>query len=377
MAKRKSAKPVAKQSAASPLAPVPLHERLASLQAKHQWLLKQIKRKRTELDNFLTQMQSLASEMFRHMAPVFKKFDAIDAEIHDLFAEILSKRKLGKKSRAQIEGIYRNMQFSGIVSPRTLEKGEDESGRFEGAPEDFFTAADEDNENGAVGHAEQPAHGGREGVEGRNMRQTFLRLATIFHPDRANDGDNRAQNAEIMKEINRAYADGDFARLIELERQHDSGDSEAIAPENPDDFELQCQRLERENATLAEQYEGIKAELRTLRNETHEGEMVTTYRRAKREGVDFFEELVEVAERDLEELEHVRDFVRDFRDRKMTIKEFLRGPARAAASEYIDELIAAGIPPELAANMPPEMAQMIIESGVKVTIMPDLFDGGL
>ena len=379
MAKRKSTKSTAKKSAAaSSLAPVPLHERLLGLQEKRQWFLKQIKRKRTELDNFLTQMRSLAAGMFEHMAPVFKKLDAVDSEVHDLFAEILSKRKLGKKSRAQIEGIYRNMQFVGVVSPRTLEEEGDAGDRLDGedAPDDVFTPPGAGGDRAASAREEDhpPAHGGREAVEGRNMRQTFLRLASIFHPDRADGGDERAQNAEVMKEINRAYADGDFARLIELERQHDSGDLEAIVPENPDDLDRQCQRLERENATLAEQYEGIKAELRALRNDTFEGEMVKTYRQAQREGFDFFEELVTVAERDLAELEDVRDFVRDFRDRKMTIKEFVRGPVRAAASEYVDELIAAGVPPELAASMPPEMARMIIESGVRVTVMSDLFD---
>ncbi|MEO0947940.1 MAG: J domain-containing protein [Cyanobacteria bacterium J06641_5] len=379
MAKRKPKNLSTKKSAISALARVPPHEQLASLQERRQWLLKQIKRKRTELDNFLTQMRSLASEMFQHMAPVFEKLDAIDNQIHELFAEILSKRKLGKKSRAQIEGIYRNMQFSGVVSPRSSAGEAESQVEDEGEPEDFFAfGADANSERTAADRASRPpSHSGREAPEARSIRQTFLRLASVFHPDRAAGEDARNHNAEIMKEINRAYSDGDFARLIELERQHDRGDTDAIATEALDDVDRQCQRLERENATLAEQYEGIKAELRMLRNETHEGEMVATYRRAKREGVDFFEELVAVAESELAEIECVRDFVRDFRDRKMTIKEFLRGPGRAAAAEYIDDLIAAGVPPALAANMPPEMAQMIIESGVRVNIMPGLFDDEL
>jgi len=322
-------------------------------------------------------MRSLAAEMFQRVAPIYAKFEDVDGEIHDLFAEIFSKRKLGKKSHTQVEEIYLNMQLIGLISPRTLETEADEEwDEFEAgaAPEDSFAAAgEEDASSRDRAPEERPAHAGREAAEGRNMRQTFLRLASVFHPDRAGDGDERAQNAEIMKEINRAYADGDFARLIELERQHDRGELETVTAENPDDLERQCQRLERQNAALSEQYEGIKAELRTLRNDTYEGEMVTTYRQAKREGYDFFEEVIAAAERDFAELENVRDFVRDFRDRKITIKEFLRGPGWAEAAEYVDELIAAGVPPELAANMPPDMAQMIIASGVRVNVMPDLF----
>ncbi len=41
------------------------HERHRILEEKHQWLLKQIKRKRTELKNFLDQMRSLATEIFQ------------------------------------------------------------------------------------------------------------------------------------------------------------------------------------------------------------------------------------------------------------------------------------------------------------------------
>jgi hypothetical protein len=39
-----------------------LHERKAGLEREHQWLLKQIKRKRTELKNFRDRMQSIAKE---------------------------------------------------------------------------------------------------------------------------------------------------------------------------------------------------------------------------------------------------------------------------------------------------------------------------
>ena len=41
------------------------HERHRILEEKHQWLLKQIKRKRSELKNFLDQMRSLATQIFQ------------------------------------------------------------------------------------------------------------------------------------------------------------------------------------------------------------------------------------------------------------------------------------------------------------------------
>ncbi len=41
------------------------HEHHRILEEKHQWLLKQIKRKRTELKNFMEQMGTLGTEIFQ------------------------------------------------------------------------------------------------------------------------------------------------------------------------------------------------------------------------------------------------------------------------------------------------------------------------
>ncbi len=337
------------------LALSPLHERLEHLQASHRWFVKQIKRKRTELDNFINQMRLLATEMFRQVMPVYEQYDAVDREIHDLFAEILSRRKLGKKSRRQIEQIYEGLQATGSISfSPEGDEGNDDDAR-EAEPFNFsegFPSQDP---------AEPEASSGTRSSESGNMRQTFLRLASVFHPDRAAAGDEREQNAEIMKEINRAYKAGDFARLLELERQHDLGETEFAASDDRSDLERQCDRLERTNEALSEQYEGIKAELRSLRNDTQEGELVRAYRQAEREGVDFFAELLAAAAADLQDLEALRDFVRDFRDRKITLAKFLKGPSGAIQVSSKD-LIVVGIPPELAeAGIPPELLQALLE----------------
>ncbi len=46
------------------------HERRSGLEEEHQWLLKQIKRKRTELKNFLDQMREIGMEVFRRVSPI-------------------------------------------------------------------------------------------------------------------------------------------------------------------------------------------------------------------------------------------------------------------------------------------------------------------
>ncbi|MGB0563655.1 MAG: J domain-containing protein [Spirulinaceae cyanobacterium] len=340
------------------LAQTALHQKFFDLQEDRQWLLKQIKRKRTELDNFIERVRSLASEVFQQGAEPMKRMQALDEEIHQLFDDIFTKRKLGKKSRKDIERVYRSLQMMGIISPRPeFFQDENEDEWDEPLP---FEDEEPDFEGGnpfgsGSGDAREPTPDRPENQ--RDMRQTFLRLASVYHPDRAEDEDTQAIHTEIMKEINRAYKDGDFARLLELEEQQQSGELDAREFESGDDLERACQTLERQNKTLREQYEGIKAELRNLRNNTQEGEMLKTYRQAQKAGVDMFEQMMLEANEEIEQIEEIRDFVQAFRNRKITIKDFLKGPASSRAPAT------------------PEEMMMALEDllGVRVTVDPDFF----
>ena len=101
------------------------HERRRLLEEEHQWLLKQIKRKRTELKNFLEQMQSVASEIVQRITPLYQQLLQLDEEIHGLFEEILTTRKFGKKTHKEIVGIYQSLQMMGLLSPKFEESDEE------------------------------------------------------------------------------------------------------------------------------------------------------------------------------------------------------------------------------------------------------------
>ncbi len=313
---------VSANNASNALALGQLHAQVAKLQSDRHWLLKQIRRKRTELDNFMAQMRTIVTEMMGRGSGFMEQVQTLDEEIHQLFDEILTKRKLGKQSRGKIEDLYLSLQFQDVISDRPLpgeeEEDEEEDEEFAAFFEEMKKQAQE-----AQGHHASPAPA-ESAPNQRDMRQTFLRLAAIYHPDRASDEDTQAQNTEIMKEINRAYKDGDFARLLELEQQTLNETVETL--ENSDDLEKVCAKLKRENQKLRDQYEGIKQELRHLRNDTHEGEMVKTYRQAQKVGLDMFAQMEQEAQMEVENMTKIRDFVQDFRDQKMTIKDFLRGP---------------------------------------------------
>jgi hypothetical protein len=317
-----------------------LHIRLETLVQEHEWLLKQIKRKQTELRNFVEQMQNLAREMFVKSTPKMREMVALDQEIHKLFDSIF-KRKFGKATLKKIEGIYENLQELGLISPEDSNQNLDDlDDLFKNIHQEDEDQEDEDQD---PFRREQQKEITEESIkkndaEAREIRQTFLRLAAIFHPDKVMDESSQMLHTEIMQEINRAYQEGDLAKLLEIEQKHEVGDQ--IDINNQDDLTRQCESLTKRNHLLKTQYEKLKEELRLVKN-TPEGEMVSDYRRAKREKIDAIAEMIEQLEQQVNLIKDVRDFVKDFQEQKITIKKFLEGPKcfQQLGKEIMEELL--------------------------------------
>ncbi|BAY30777.1 heat shock protein DnaJ-like protein [Nostoc carneum NIES-2107] len=312
---------------ATPLALSELHIYLGALEKEHQSLLKQIKRKRTELKNFVEKMRSLATEIFHRASPKLKQMTDIDQEIHALFEEIFTTRKLGKQSLKNIKLLYRNLQLAGVISPKIESKQEDTEldELFENLRQEF-DFEEESEENRDQHHQRQQEWGDNSGTrkdESRKIRQTFLRLAEIFHPDKVKDSETQMYHTEIMKEINKAYQEGDLARLLEIERQHELGES--IDNNSEDDLTRRCKTLEQQNQILKNQYENLKRELRQAKH-TPEGAMVADHRKAAKAGVDSVNQMLDEIEGQMNIVTEIRDFVKDFKEQKITIQEFLNGP---------------------------------------------------
>jgi hypothetical protein len=219
----------ASSATVTPLALSDLHLQLQGLEKEHESLLKQIKRKRTELNNFVEKMRSLATEVFHRVSPNMKTMAELDAEIHALFAEILTTRKMGKQTQKNIQSLYRSLQMGGIISYKAIDD-EDEEDDDDDELDELF---EDDNYQGnhqrrrQFWEAEQDAESPTvpKTDESRKVRQTFLRLAEIFHPDKVKDNETQMTHTEIMKEINKAYQEGDLARLLEIERKYEVGET--------------------------------------------------------------------------------------------------------------------------------------------------------
>ena len=323
----------------TPLALSDLHLQLQGLEKEHQSLLKQIKKKRTELNNFVEKMRSLATEVFHRVSPNMKTMAELDAEIHALFAEILTTKKMGKQTQKNIQSLYRSLQMGGIISYKPIEEEDDDDEELDELFEDNdsqenhqrrrqFWEAEQDSESPTVARTD----------ESRKIRQTFLRLAEIFHPDKVKDNETQMTHTEIMKEINKAYQDGDLARLLEIERKYEVG--ETIDNNSEDDLSRRCKNIEQHNQILKNQYEKLKQELRLAKN-TPEGSMVADYKKAAKQGIDCIELMLETIQSQTKIVAEIRDFVQDFKDKKITIKEFLAGPEslRSVQEDMMEELL--------------------------------------
>ncbi|NET70702.1 MAG: J domain-containing protein [Sphaerospermopsis sp. SIO1G2] len=302
-----------------------LHIHLKSLEKDHQSLLKKIKKKRTELNNFVEKMRSLATEMFQKMQPSLEKRSALDQEIHHLFDEIFKTRKFGKTTSKKIQSLYMSLQMEGIISPKSSSEEDDDS-----ELDELFENSEPSNQDHNQKHyeywhvdneSETPSAPRTE--DSKKIRQTFLKLAEIFHPDKVRDNETHKSHTEIMKEINKAYQEGDLARLLEIERKHEVGDN--IDNNSEDDLSQRCKKLEQQNEILQNQYDKLKAELRLAKN-TPEGAMVAEFRKAEKQGFKPFDFMLKTLDMQINIIREVRDFVKDFKDKKITIKDFLAGP---------------------------------------------------
>jgi hypothetical protein len=56
-------------------------------------------------------------------------------------------------------------------------------------------------------------------VEKQEIRKLYIKLANLFHPDKALDTEVQARNAEIMKQLNKAYQERNYQQLLILEKQ--------------------------------------------------------------------------------------------------------------------------------------------------------------
>ncbi len=155
----------------------------------------------------------------------------------------------------------------------------------------------------------------------KKIRQLFLRLAENFHPDKVIEAAEKEYRTEIMKEINLAYQNADLARLLTIEKQQEL--EIVINFESSDDLTRNCTKVEAENTFLKEQLTTLKQELK-LTKKTQQGEITAVFKKITKYGGDPIGEALHEVEAQITLAEELYKLVTDFRDRRITVREFLK-----------------------------------------------------
>lgn len=328
MARQSKSTSPAATSSQSNLGLSDLRNRLNFLEKENEKLLKQIESNRSKLHKLNDSIKDVGIAIAQRVAPFRQKILELDRQIHEVFKEIFAGRKLGKKSRKDIESVYYHLQADGLISPQQLPssaKVEDDD-------------SDEESEwRGNAGRSHQEvmediARPDRDDL--KKIRQLFLRLADRFHPDKVTDEVEKAFRTEVMKEINLAYQNGDLARLLEIEKQQEL--EALIDRDSSDDLTRHCAKVESENSFLKEQLATLKQQLK-LTKKTQQGEMTAVFKKITKYGGDPIGEALFEIEAHVEVVEQLHKFVLDFRDRRITIQEFLRGPTDLQQQQMTEE----------------------------------------
>lgn len=313
-------------------------ERLSSLLREHQQLLTKIKQKRRELQRLTERMQTTLAEASRRVAPLLAEIERLDGELHVLFTELLARKRQPRGVTAAVKRIYQTLQRAGVLSPAAPapaptyeQRAHASAGRWES------TAADGEPEAGGYS---APRPGAREGTAGQSLRGLFHRLAAEVHPDRAQHEDEKARRTEAMKELTRAYQDGDLARLLELERIWLVAGELPAARDELSDLDDRCATLERTNAALRSQLDQIKKELKELRRSPQAVLLSDLERSAARTGEDQFASAITEAQEHVDHLRELLDFVGKFRAGAIDLDELLAGPpsTRDQGPDELDDL---------------------------------------
>lgn len=305
-----------------------LHEAAARVQAllrERARLARDAQKKKQQLQQVQERLSREAEQVTAQMAPLVERHGLLVAELTALLRELLEPGRLPKRARAYVAQLRRSLQLQGVLTPV------DESAETVAAEDvgDPWTddapggwSAPPRGRQGRPAPAAEVAGARQVGQEKRSLRDIFRNLARAVHPDRAQHEAERAERTEVMKQVTRAYEDGDLARLIELESTWQG----QLADSGAGDADVRCRELERVNRELLDQIRQLTRQIRDTKREAQEAVGGSP------------DELIASATEELDDLQALCELLRDFRDDRLTLAELRR---RTSPSEDEVELLEA------------------------------------
>ena len=303
--------------------------RAEALLKERERLLREVNKKKQLVERAREKSPLEAQASVAKMAPLVERHGVLVRELTALFDELLVEGRLSARARTQVRKLRSSLEHQGYLSPLTgldedeVDPAAGDSWHVDEPSEPWSETGAGHSSTGKTGRRSQGSGAANPSVrdvasarqpapERRSSRDVFRGLARAVHPNRARQESEKQRRTQVMKEATRAYEEGDLARLLELESAWHS--ERALAGEGDPDPEARCRELERINRELLDQVRRLTRELRDVKRDA----------RAVSPGP--LEEVVEQAARELDDFASVCELVRGFRDGKITLAEFARGP---------------------------------------------------
>jgi hypothetical protein len=264
--------------------------RAEALLKERERLLRDVGKKKQQVERARLTAERDEQATRTRIAPVLERRQALVRELAMLFDELLRDARLSKRAKQQLNKQRALLELQGVLPPSEPAGSRQTTGQVRGRRQSRAREGPDPTVRD-VASARQP------GQERRTLRDIFRGLARAVHPDRALHEPERLRRTEAMKELTRAYEDGDLARLLELESAWQS--ERVLASEA--DAEARCRELERINRELLKQVRHLTRELRDVKRD------------ARQASPGPLERVVERANRELAELTSIRDFVSNLR----------------------------------------------------------------
>lgn len=292
---RPRTKPRAASAAARELSVHPGSEQTQQLLRERARLLREIQKKKLQLQRVLDQATRDAERAHSEMKPLVLRHAALVRELRQLFAELLQEGRLGRRDRKEVLRLRRLLELDGILDP--LDDDEPEPPwEPESEPESEPQPRRAPGRPGVAPPEVESA--APRGQQQRSIRELFRSLARAIHPDQARHEAERERRTEVMKQVTRAYEEGDLARLLELESAWLS------------ELRLNAADPEQRAAELLRQNRELLAQVRELTREIRDAKAQA---RAASAGLPP-EELLLQAESELDELAALCEYLRRIRD---------------------------------------------------------------
>jgi hypothetical protein len=273
------------------------HEALSAARRKHEKLIAKYSSVEQRVQRLRDEVRTLQAEVGAAVEPNRARIVALSGEIHALFAALLAPDRLTRRERAEVKALYRTLQRDGVI-PQDEKAGP-------------CTCAE------CVGAGAVPDGPPVPDTSPDLLRGVYRRVARAIHPDRAQGDQEAHHRTEVMKEVTVAFSQGDLSRLLQLER---------LAVPSADAGHLEDEtELARRCAELAEATRELEARLERLVEE--ERSLTVGLALGAVAGAELASFLVESQEV-LEHLVQIRDHVRAFSERRISLDDLLAGPPR-------------------------------------------------